>query len=246
MESIYTHIDICRQSLVDENIYNNFKNIPEYTKILQHCPQSIANKALPFIINEKVNIPWDIIQKNDQIGNPKVFEFVINDKILLLSSTTILYVYQALDILLIHKNKSLSIVEIGGGYGGLCFILFVLAPLFNVVIKDYTIIDIPDVLLHQEKYLNDINIISNKKIYFKSCFEISSSEKSYDLCISIYALGEFTRTSIDNYYFNLVSKCLSVYLWWNLSEIPQYFHENNYNHIKTGLNIDGMDLIIST
>ena len=30
-ENIYTHVEICRQSMIDNNIYENFKNNPYYT-----------------------------------------------------------------------------------------------------------------------------------------------------------------------------------------------------------------------
>lgn len=247
-ENIYTHVQVCRDSLVNPEVYNNFKRNTQYTKILEHCPYNIAALALRTILHKYGTLlPWNEISKNDSIGNPIVYDFKsVFDEFemaqvsnYIFSATTIAYVYQAMDILT-HYNEDLNIVEIGGGYGGLCYILHVLLYKFrHTRITSYTIIDIPDVGAHQKKYLQDMGL---PLVNIMSCHTIIP--KDYDLCISIYALGEFTRSIIDNYNTNVLSRCKNVYFWWNISHVPEYF--NTHLRCKTELNIDGVDDIIYT
>ena len=245
----YPHVVVCEKSLVDDTVYENFKSIPEYTQILQHCPLDVAERCLTKIVNHAkfASIPWYLIGKNDTIGNPELHDFTsLSKKIILpsykFSTTTILYLYQALCILDSYK-VSFSVTEIGCGYGGLCYILHVLAPIFDKTITNYTLIDLPVVSEHQKKYLTDIGIygtIANLRfVHSDKLKEIKS-----DLVISIYALGEFPNTVANEYIEKVVKKSTNYYIWWNITPVEQFPYFANAIREKTGLNIDGYDLIL--
>jgi hypothetical protein len=56
----------------------------------------------------------------------------------------------------IKKNllNNIDLVEICGGYGGLCLFIFKLSILFNISINSYTIFDLSEPMILQKKYLN--------------------------------------------------------------------------------------------
>ena len=241
LESIYTHVNVCRNALQHDIIYQNFKNNADYTRVLEHCPTDVAQRALRSILNREKTIDWGQIRINDAIGNPVTtnFEPIFKEYNIVLdhytfSNTTILYTFQALDIIS-RMDTPMRVVEIGGGYGGLCKVLHILA---SHLILSYTIIDIEDVSKHQHKYLTDMDLPDVKCIPY-----LEYTARSFDLCVSIYALGEFTRPVIDFYYVNVIQHSTSKYLWWNISHVPSYIV--NYNAEPTGLSIDGMDIVLT-
>jgi translation elongation factor P/translation initiation factor 5A len=50
--------------------------------------------------------------------------------------------------------NNINIIEIGGGYGGLCFYIYKMACFFNITIKTYNIFDLPEPMALQKKYLH--------------------------------------------------------------------------------------------
>lgn len=233
---IYTHLQVCRDSMISDTVYRNFKNNPAYTAILEHCPYDIAKRAYEKIRlrSDFPQLPWEFIRKNDMIGNPELREFDGQ----LYSPTTILYVYQALDIIdkYTYINK---IVEIGAGYGGLCYILHILYRHYGMALNMYTIIDLPDVIAHQKKYLNDICDVD---ITFVNAFDTYVFDGT-GLCISIFAMGEFCPYIVNDYIERVISKCEHFYFWWNITEVHPYFiHTAHIQH--TGISTNGHDLLV--
>lgn len=261
-EEIYTHAKVARQCLIDKISYDNFKRNPDYTKILEHCVPRCAEKMLDKLLSNDNLLPndkerlWNGIRENDRIGNPVKHDFRLifekygydfwKDEEYIFSPSTIQYVYQAFHIIQKINKKGMRIVEIGGGYGGLCYILQTLCYFYDISISDYTIIDLPDISKHQKKYLDDVlsrsyNMTNQPNIKFVSNTEVDSTQQ-YDLCISIFSLGEFARSIIDSYYRDVLKKSEHTYLWWNLSPIPEYL--KNFHFEKSGFDIAGQDLIM--
>lgn len=223
----YSHIDICKNALIDENLFNNFKNNNEYKVILEHVSYETGLEYLNKIkTNEYYTnniLEWNKYMENDNIGNPTTFKYdSIN-----ISPTTLRYISIGLDIIQHIKNINLNnidVVEIGGGYGGQCKILFDLCNISNILINKYKIVDIPEVSKFQEKYLNKLLNKSNiNKIIFESCLEITTNE-NYDLCISNYALGEFDEDVREEYIEKVVKYCKHYYIIWNNYGYDEYFN----------------------
>lgn len=242
-EDIYTHIDICRKCIHDENIFNTFKIQPAYTRVLEHCSIDVAVIAIKEL-SKKIDltkIDWTLVAENDKIGSPVLYNFKkYMDSVKLdnymFSPSTIQYVYQAVDILtdFVEKDqkKDIKIVEVGGGYGGLCKTINVIAPIFGITISKYYLIDLPDVCTHQNKYLKQLGITNFVVVPFNTV-ESSKIIQEHDLFISIYALGEFTNDTILFYINNVIVYSNHVYIWWNLTKEHEYF--KNYRHLKTGI-----------
>ena len=133
---------------------NNFKRDIGIKEIIESVGLNYGIIYLDNILKyQDINIDWDDIKKLNDIGNPENNSFTINGKNYELSPTTLRYVQFSLDILKHMKNKNIKevdIVEIGGGYGGQACLLYLLAD--TVKINSYTILDLPEVNILQNKF----------------------------------------------------------------------------------------------
>ena len=127
---------------------------------------------------------------------------------------------QILSYIRTFNKTELSIIEIGGGYGGQCKILFDLCKYSGINIRKYTIIDLTEITLLQSKYLQKLNYENVETIPFDGCEKLIDN---YDLFISNYALGEFS-SDIKNFYINnVLPKCKNYFIAWNTNPIHSYF-----------------------
>lgn len=197
-------------SNIDE-IYNNFKRDHSFTNILEHVsiPFGIEYKKLieqEYFIN--IENYLNLIYNNDSIGNPNLH---LIDNINT-SPSNFRYIYHSLLIQSKLRNwfntKNLKIIEIGGGYGGLCYYIKNIIKDYDI---DYSIIDLPNVNSLQCKFLNDVNIKCN--LY--SCNNIDEMEKEYDLIISNYCLSEISIQNRIEYLSRIIPNCKKEFYIWN-------------------------------
>jgi hypothetical protein len=81
------------------------------------------------------------------------------------SPTSLRYVYQSHLILSYFKTltlpKQLNLVEIGGGYGGLCVAIYFFSSYYKIKIDNYIIIDLKEVTQLQETFHKTVGIKEN-------------------------------------------------------------------------------------
>jgi len=132
--------------------------------------------------------------ENDNVGNPIKHSFGKYGKI---CPTSLRYLKILGDLeKLFSPKEPIKIIEIGGGYGGQCRILFQSLP-----IAEYIIIDLPEVLELIQRYLEKNNIYN---VTYMPPNEIPDS-LSCDLLISNYAFSECEK-EIQTTYINKVLK----------------------------------------
>lgn len=223
------YINICNKILEDDEVFSNFKVLPEYNVILEHVDFELGQKYFDYIQEvgkEIYDENLDQFLENDLIGNPK--QFVYGDG--KISPTTLRYIKNCLDLSSICENEEISkVVEIGGGYGGLCKTLSVLCDF-----DEYINVDLSEGLKVQEKYLKNFSKIYSK-IKFISCERLDSIY-DIDLLISNYSLSELDIQSQLNYYDKVIKNSKIVYITYNLMVDNVY---DNYNCIVSKLKDDG-------
>jgi len=225
-ESEYnSYVEVCRRAVEDDRVFNQFKRDERYTAILEHVSPALGGEYLAELTRRwrllVPHIDWVAVQKLDSIGNPRKSVYDLME----LSPTTLRYIFYGLYILSLQSKKALRIVEIGGGHGGQCYILHVLAPLFNIKIESYTIIDIKEVVALQNKCLSKLGIPCT---YLPANSYMTGLGK-YDLCMSNYALGELPlRVQTD--YLRVVEASDRHFFVWNMTPIHQYFTDRSRIH----------------
>ena len=175
------YANVCRQAVVDDEVFKTFKRNPDYSYMLEHVDYLQGLGYLQEIqrINSKLINHMDCFATNDSLGSPNMFWYEdLNTNI---SPTTLRYVKVLADLIdLFGDLTALDIVEIGVGYGGQCKVIN-----DYFAINSYTLIDLPDVLSLAKKYLSCYDI---GNAVFLTCNDVS--EARYDLCLSNYAFTE--------------------------------------------------------
>ena len=226
------YINTCKKIIEDSNIFDNFKSSKEYNVILEHVHYELGLQYYDHIQKVGKEIYDKYLNKfleNDQIGNPNQF-FYGDSKI---SPTTLRYIKNCLDLSFLCDGQDVSkIVEVGGGYGGLCKTLSVLCNF-----DEYLNIDLPETVLLQEKYLKNFSEIY-PKIKFVPCNELEDIS-NIDLFISNYSLSELTIETQLNYYNKIIKNSKIIYITYNLITDDSM---NNYNILISKLKDDGFKL----
>jgi putative sugar O-methyltransferase len=142
---------------------------------------------------------------NDEIGNPT--KYFYNGFKKPISSATCRYIKILAELITLFGSlKDLDIVEIGGGYGGQCKIIYDYDKP-----KSYTIIDLPEACALIDKCLghfgiNDVGIKSTNSGF---------NDEKYSLCISNYAFSEFDRKDQDFYAEKVINHSEKGYMLCN-------------------------------
>lgn len=103
----------------------------------------------------------------------------------------------------------MRIVEIGGGYGGLCKIISDFCK-----IESYTLVDLEPALQLSKRFLDDSSI-NNVKYLNAQDIDRSKDYDLYDLVISNYAFSEISRNIQDLYMDKFLRKSSRGYLLCN-------------------------------
>ena len=202
--------------LAKQDLY--FKSDASYTYILEHVSQQQGALYLKLIQEEFSQIYTDhniylntLCSQNDLYGKPNKYYF---DGFVQCSPTNMRYIYHSLLILdYAHKCNlnNVNFVEIGGGYGGLCFFIDRLSKIFDIKINSYTIFDLSDVCKLQEKYLDLLNVdVATAQLNT----DINLSPDSF--LISNYAFSEISSGLQREYTEQVLNPFISHgFLAWN-------------------------------
>lgn len=219
----------CETAAKHDVIFQDFKRNPVYQHVLEHLDfkqgldyLEVIEESYPFILDK-----LEKYKENDSLGNP--FTYSYGNKYGVLSPTTLRYMKIAGELVFLFGDLSnKKIIEIGGGYGGQCKILFDLSNFYR-----YTFVDLPECCLLAKKYLDSFDI---KNIHFINTLEFSSEnlqdpnneiplivqdnsslENSYDLVISNYAFSEVSTDEQIIYINKIINNSKMGYMICNFT-----------------------------
>lgn len=208
------YLQICKLSATNNEYFSRFKSDPSYRHVLEHVPYEEGLEYLNEIKIDYVD-KLDSIKENDLYGSPIKYDY---EKIGSISPTTIRYLKNVSDILTKFGNQFESIVEIGGGYGGLCKVM---SSFVNF--QSYLLVDLEECNLLSRKYLSNFNLptLSHRS-------EEIDVEEDFDLFISNYAFSECTRETQLEYIEKFLKRSKKFYV------IHNNFHleTGNISHIE--------------
>lgn len=183
-----------------------FKSHPDYVYMLEHVDVNHGNSYLneistrfPQLYNSQMDYLVELSKTNDSCGQPIQFNF---EGFAHCSPTNLRYIFHSF-LLLTHavesNLKTLDVIEIGGGYGGLCFYINKLAHLFDITINSYSIFDLANPLLLQRKYLDHFGIPNVNCVHV----DAFSNIKNNSFMVSTYAFSEI-ELDVQKKYTELV------------------------------------------
>ena len=207
----------CKEFVENDELFNIFKSDSRYTPVLEHLTEADANLYFlemksKNLLNEKVIAS---VKENDKYGSPILFN---HSELGTISPTTMRYLKNSLDIVDFFGPQMpfKKVVEIGGGYGGLC-------KVFNSFNKfdSYYLVDFPEVNGLSKKYLGQFKNINNKVHHIGT--DSVTGIPDIDFLISNYAFSECSAEYQDLYYDSFIKNSKNFYLVYN------NFTENNVN-----------------
>lgn len=206
--NISSYLSSCRESATNENLFNNFKQDSRYRQILEHVSHEEAEQYL-----QELTVPilevlkyLDSFKDNDKYGNPVLFEY---DNLGIISPTTIRYIKNTFDIATYFDNEKIkNIVEIGGGYGGLCKVLSSVIDFDN-----YVLFDLQQVNELSQKYISKFDDLKHRVQSFT--LDQLTEIDGIDLLISNYAFSEVSRDIQDQYYDKVIKNSKNIYMVFN-------------------------------
>ena len=223
--------DVCELACIDEKSFTSFKSSGPFREILENVSESLGKTLF-----EKLQLAqfppelWHELIRNDEHGNPLRFEYPGVQNTLLLSPTTLRYIYfgkEMVDEMLKNKLDNIHIIEIGGGYGGQAYILDVLCRFFNIRISSYCLLDHPSVCTLQLKYLNML-LPDVKNVFLPA----PTNVEEIDYCISNYCFGEITKSIQDFYWTTIVEKAKHGFMIYNTQPVYPKFVSSSSSALK--------------
>ena len=208
--AVVPYLQACRAASQGSDFFRGFKSHPAYRHVLEHVSYEEGKQYLDEIeIDYKDKL--DEIKENDALGTPVTCTY---DGVGTISPTTVRYLKNTSDIVTKFGTSFNSIVEIGGGYGGLCKVLSSF-----VDFEQYLLLDLEECNMLSRKYLSHFDLPTMSY----QAEEIVEVEDRFDLLISNYALSECNRETQMMYIERFVKNSDKFYLMHN------NFHADNGN-----------------
>ena len=202
--------NICRLFVANEGAFSKFRNYSRnYNRILEHVSPELGQRYLSEI-TKKIGRNSDLFalaRENDNVGSPLVYDYGDYG---MFSPTTLRYLKVLIDIEVsfgVNINGDTRIVEIGGGYGGQCRLI---KDYFHI--KNYAMIDLPEVIALQQKYLSNFGIDEGMLFCSES---IVLKDWGADLVISNFAFDELFLEVQAEYYKNIIKNTPMGYVSGN-------------------------------
>ena len=210
-QKLYT--ELCARAAQDPATFASFKAHPDYTEVLEHVTCSQGQEYLRIALQQTPALEAHLsrFRKNDTVGSPGTCDYGGHGTF---SPTTLRYIKVLSDLItMFGPLDGLNIIEIGGGYGGQCFIT---ASMFRLA--SYTIVDLAPCLRLQGTYLTQLDV---QNVHFVQGDQLPAAE-SYDLAISNYAFSECTRKIQETYLTHVLARAARGYLTCNWFS-PRHF-----------------------
>ena len=227
------YLAACVEAVENDEAFANFKANPKYKTILEHVLKDQGQSYLNIcreMNEEAVDANIELFKENDKIGNPETHVYPGIDGPI--SPTTLRYMKNTFEMSFLLNGAEVSkIVEVGGGYGGLCRVLSMVCDF-----DEYIMIDLPEVSALQRKYIDQFPDLKDKV----KCLSTNDLEEitDVDLFISNYALSECDLQSQMAYFQCIVQHSKYAYIIYNLVNFNDFHYNDFIDKIKEDFTFD--------
>lgn len=197
---INNYNNIVDSAISNEEVFGSFKTHPSYNSIVGMSEDWQAEKWYEELKHSDIFKSLDVFRKNDTIGG---FPKWVSPDDIEVSAATLRYMNTLKEITESFEFKeTLNVVELGVGYGGLCFVL---SNYLNI--NSYCLVDLPNVQKLAQKYLGRLGVNSTLEV-----------PETTDLFISEFCLSEFSDSQIYKFYDMYIKNSKRIYLHMNLHD----------------------------
>lgn len=197
---------LCARAAVDPATFATFRRSPEFRVVIENLRCEHGRGYLERALEQTPALAGllDRFRENDRLGSPVTCDYGAYGHF---SPATLRYVRVLSDLLtLFGPLDGRRIVEIGGGYGGQCFVTSVAAAPAS-----YALVDLDRVLDLQRRYLRELDV---PNVAFVSADELDP-RANYDLVVSNYAFSECVRRVQRHYAERVLARARRGYITCN-------------------------------
>ena len=219
------YLNAIESFLSSEEEFENFRRNPKYGVVLSGGDRLLGELQIEYLKSDmnaarSFSKRMDEIKINDLVGNPILHKFGENR---IFASDTLQYARNSsiIDCSFVKKDenqKIKKIVEIGGGYGGMCLILHSFIPF-----EEYVMIDLPPAIKLCKKYLDHFPRLKDKITYI-NCGETEKIQSltNIDLAIAAASLAECGEETQFFYKDQIIKKARFCYMVYNTLHVSGY------------------------
>lgn len=198
------YLNVCHDSSTKFEYFMTFRSNSAYCRVITPGKKEDGQKIIDRIKNNKLFIKnLDKFRMNDLLGSPGVYKY---GKYGYFSPSTLRHVNTLYELMEKFTLDNMSIIEFGGGYGGLCHVMSK-----TIKWKEYTFVEIEKPLELAKKCFLNANLNINAVLPD----DIVKKDNKYDLFISEYGFCELNDEGIDKY-ICLLENSKNAYLVMNL------------------------------
>jgi hypothetical protein len=206
---------VCAAAVADEEVFAQFRRLPDYTAILEHVT---AEQGQQYLAEIRREAPWlldpSLVLANDALGGPTIESYPDFSTV---SPTTLRYLKVLADLVTFFGPLAdLHVVEVGGGYGGQARLIRSFFPTAR-----HTILDLAEPLALTRKYLERSGIVDGVT-YFPCSKSDDVPFLGGDVFLSNYALSECAQDWFDAYMRRVALGCARGYITGNAQEATTF------------------------
>jgi putative sugar O-methyltransferase len=207
------YIEKCILFSENDDEFKNFRRDEDYLKVLEGKDCGVGNYYLNKIINDNYLTEFlnnlEKFRENDIYGNPYFCDY---DEVKKINYNTIMYAYQTLDMSsLMGTFQPERVIEIGGGYGGMCKVFSSIYD-FN----EYVLVDLPEVIALCKKYLRNFPDLYKKVAFLTpSDVKINNTFGDFDLSIAVFSMSECNEETQNMYVDKIIQNSKYSFIGYN-------------------------------
>lgn len=206
----------CKLFAQNDVAFESFRQDEDYIKILEGKDPNVGILYLNKM-RDKYGINPSLMNKfkeNDIYGKPILSNYEGVNQI---NHNTIMYAYHTMDMRrFMGLYQPERVIEIGGGYGGMC-------KVFSSIYRfeEYVLVDLPEPLALCKKYLSHFPELY-KKIAFLTPrdIEINNSFGKFDLSIAVFSLSECNAEIQNMYADKIIMRSTYAFIGYNKMHLP--------------------------
>uniref|UniRef100_A0A6C0KVJ8 Sugar O-methyltransferase n=1 Tax=viral metagenome TaxID=1070528 RepID=A0A6C0KVJ8_9ZZZZ len=193
----------------------SWKQDSRITYMLEHVHAHVAQVYITYLLQffDKAALQR-LADINDRIGDTKRVEI----EGILTSPSSIRYIRHSYDFCQVILGKALdsvTVIEVGGGYGGMALMMNEMAKLCGLTLEKYIIYDLPGPLQLQEYYLGQHDMAMPVYHRAGNVFGADVDPSDTNVLYSSYCLSEISLNYRLAYLGHLLPKIKAGFFMWN-------------------------------
>jgi putative sugar O-methyltransferase len=203
--------EFCDLAAHNPSVFRSFRSHSSYTSVVETVSKVAGQDYLRLALKQVPALSQNLstFALNDSVGGPQTYPYrakLLGPR-LFFAPTTLRYIKVLSDLTTLFGSlDGFRVIEIGGGYGGLCRLVSKYYKL-----ESYILVDLPPCLQLSKVFLGQLKV---PRVEYMVAEDLKLDQQ-YDLVISNYAFSELSREYQNLYAETILMRSTRGYLTCN-------------------------------